>query len=106
MDSEMADDICENASRPPARLSLPPRLGPSYAGDLVGTLRDMRGQPLEIDPSGVQSLSTPCLQILLSAARSWAADGQPLRLTEPSPEFMATLGYLGVEPGSLQSEPA
>jgi len=89
-----------------ARHPLPPRLLPQDAAPLQATLLGLRGQPLELDASGVAQLSTPCVQVLLAAARSWRADGLALGLVAPSAEMTAVLAHLAVASGALQSPEA
>ena len=53
------------------------------------------GRDLVLDASGVQRLGGLCLQVLLSAARTWAADGVNLRLgsvSQPLGEQWAAFG--------------
>lgn len=89
-----------------ARHPLPSRLLPQDAAALQASLLALRGQPVELDASGVAQLSTPCVQVLLAAARSWRADGLALRLAAPSAEMTAVLAHLAVDPGALQSPEA
>lgn len=65
------------------------------AGPLVQELLGRRGQPLALNASGVRRLGGQCLQVLLSAQATWAADGQPFEVVEPSPEFAEGLAQMG-----------
>lgn len=65
------------------------------AGPLVRELLGHRGQPLALNASGVRRLGGQCLQVLLSAQATWAADGQPFDVVEPSPEFTEGLALMG-----------
>jgi chemotaxis protein CheX len=85
---------------------LPPRLLPQDAAPLRASLLALRGRPLDLDASAVAQLATPCVQVLLAAARSWREDGLPLRLAAPSAEMLAVLGHLAVDPALLQSPEA
>ena len=60
------------------------------------SLRARRGAAMEIDASEVVEIGTPCLQVLLSAAASWRADGWALAVVEPSSDFFVALGHLGL----------
>lgn len=82
---------------------LPPRLLPQDACALQASLIALRGRAVEIDASAVAQLSTPCVQMLLAAARTWREDGVPLRLAGPSAELLAVLAHLAVDPAALQS---
>lgn len=65
------------------------------AGPLVKELLGHRGQPISLNASGVRRLGGQCLQVLLSAQTTWAADGQPFEIVEPSPEFAEGLALMG-----------
>lgn len=95
------------ASAPePQRHPLPTRLPPQEAAALQAALLALRGRPVALDASGVTQIATPCIQVLLAAARTWREDATALRLADPSPEFLATLAYLAVDPAALQAPEA
>lgn len=54
-----------------------------------------RGGALRLDASRVQRLGGLCLQVLLSAQRTWQVDGASLRIADPSPEFQEALTLFG-----------
>lgn len=85
---------------------LPPRLLLQDAAALQASLLALRGQPVELEARDVAQLSTPCVQVLLAAARTWRADGRGLALTAPSAEMTSVLAQLAVDPGALQSPEA
>jgi chemotaxis protein CheX len=87
----------------PVRHPLPPRLLPQDSGALQSALLGLRGRAVALDARAVAQLSTPCVQVLLAAARSWREDGLALRLLEPFGEMLAVLGHLAVDPAALQS---
>ena len=89
-------DTAEAGPGTASGLVLAPRLAAPDAAALVRNLQAHRGAALEIDASAVVEIGTPCLQVLLSAAASWRGDGQALKVLEPSPSFLATLGHLGL----------
>lgn len=91
------------APTPMHRHRLPARLLPQDAAALQASLLQLRGQPVELDASAVAQLATPCVQVLLAAARSWREDGQPLGLAAASGEMLAVLAHLGVEAADLRS---
>ena len=76
-------------------LALPPVLDLTAAGPLASELLARRGGPIMIDGSGVERLGAQCLQVLLSARASWAADGHHFSVEAPSDVFAATLAALG-----------
>lgn len=82
---------------------LPPRLLPQDAAALQSAILALRGRAVELEARDVAQLSTPCLQVLLAAARTWREDGTALRLSDPSPDLLATLAHLAIDPDALQS---
>ena len=76
---------------------LPPNLDTAVAAALARQLKDARGRPLSLDASGVERLGGLCLQVLLTARRAWADDGQAFAFTAPSPAFRAALALCGAQ---------
>jgi chemotaxis protein CheX len=85
------------------RMALPESLGPAEAAELADQFRALRGAPLDIEAHGVKRLSALCVQVLLSAAASWRADGVALGFLEPSPECEESLRVLGLTPEALSA---
>ena len=75
---------------------LPEKLDLPAATDLTEQLRKLRGSDLGIDASAVTHLGTNCLQVLISAARTWAADGKGLTFTPMSETFSDQLEQFGL----------
>lgn len=90
-----ADPASKNAVMLEQRLTL------ECAPRLVAALRERRGCDLELDASLVETLSTPCVQVILAAGRTWRSDGYALRITAFSDVFLATLWQLGLKPDDL-----
>jgi chemotaxis protein CheX len=65
------------------------------AGPLANEILALRGRSLDVDASAVERLGAQCLQVLLSARRTWDADGTAFALVSPSNEFTTTLALLG-----------
>jgi chemotaxis protein CheX len=65
------------------------------AAPLKADLLAAKGGSIEIDASQVQRLGGLCLQLLLSAQRSWATDGKTLRVIHPSTDFTDGLALFG-----------
>jgi chemotaxis protein CheX len=65
------------------------------AAPLKADLLAAKGESIEIDASQVQRLGGLCLQLLLSAQRSWATDGKTLRVINPSTDFADGLALFG-----------
>ena len=92
-------------------LQLEPVLDLGAAERLHARLVSLRGGPIEIDASQVERLGGLCLQVLLSARRTWAADGQSARLSQTSPAFDDAWTLFGApaftpSPGLNQGSPA
>jgi anti-anti-sigma regulatory factor len=77
-------------------LELPAVLDLTAAAALHATLLAHRGTPLALDAGAVKRLGGQCLQLLISANRTWAADGVPLRIAATSDAFERDLGLMGL----------
>ena len=66
------------------------------AKPLAEALLAQRGGDLEVDAANVRRLGGLCLQVLLSAVTTWAADGKTLTFLNPAPAFVEGLERLGV----------
>lgn len=86
----------------PRFMPLPARLVDAAA--LAEALLSRRGQPLELQAGEVQQVGTAAIQVLLSAAATWRADGHSLRLTPPSAVLDDALATLGLHPDALTYE--
>jgi chemotaxis protein CheX len=82
-------------SGPPSALKLSETLDLCAASSLTEALRAARGQDLELDASDVRRVGGQCLQVLLSATATWAADGHALTLSSPSSDFVEGVTLLG-----------
>jgi len=67
------------------------------AAPLQAALLARRGHPLEIDASAVQRLGGLCLQVLLSAQKTWADDGGVFHLGRGSEAFSEALRLFGAD---------
>lgn len=85
-------------------LALPSALDRGAAAGLRDRLLRLRGRDLLLDASGVERLHAPCLQVLLSAAETWARDGRRLGLTSCSNAFLDQAEAFGVEITDLTSQ--
>lgn len=88
------------------KLRLGPVLDIKAAAPLAELLLSRRGHDVEIDGADVQRLGAQCLQVLMSARASWAADGRDFVVENLEPAVVATLELLGVKPAALQHRPA
>jgi chemotaxis protein CheX len=76
-------------------LRLDPVLDLPAAAPLQIALLARRGSVLEIDASAVERLGGLCLQVLLSAHRTWGDDAVPFSVTPRSAAFTDALGLFG-----------
>jgi chemotaxis protein CheX len=76
-------------------VTLPAELDIKAAAPLANGLIARRGNSIVIDGSQVERVGAQCLQVLLSAAATWRADGVELDLVEmssPLSDALATAG--------------
>ena len=83
------------AAQGPARVTLAEVLDLAAAEPLRAELVALRGAPLELDGASVQRVGGLCLQVLLSANATWAADGHPLSFAGPAPALHDALMTIG-----------
>ena len=55
------------------------------------------GGDVEIDVSDVETVTTPCIQVLLAAEKSLAADGRRLRIAGDSASMRRAFADLGLD---------
>jgi anti-anti-sigma regulatory factor len=84
-----------------ADLQLPEALDAVAATALRQSLLERLSIPLIVDASQVQRLSTPALQVLMAAAKSWAAAGQGFAIIRESDAFRSARLLLGLTPDHL-----
>lgn len=85
-----------------ACLSLPAVLDLAQAETLKSALLPMRGRSIIVDASRVERLGGLCLQVLLSAEKTWAQDGHALKIADPSAEFSDQWTAFGAAPIALE----
>jgi chemotaxis protein CheX len=79
-------------------VTLPKVMDLGAAKRLAADLLALRGKPVALDASHVQRVGGLCLQVLLSARRTWAADKTAFGIVNPAAAFekcMAQLGAFG-----------
>jgi len=86
-------------------LLLEPVLDLIAAERLHARLVGMRGQPLDIDASAVERMGGLCLQVLLSAQKTWAEDGGSVRFSAVSPAFQQTWDLFAAPPFATEASP-
>lgn len=67
------------------------------AAPLLAELMAARGAAMALDASQVERVGGQCLQVLLSAAATWAAEGARLTLENPSPAFAEAVRTAGLD---------
>jgi chemotaxis protein CheX len=77
-------------------VTLPARLDLPAATPLADTLRGLRGKDLALNGQNISLLGTNCLQVLISASRSWEADGKSLTMVDMSETFTSHLAQFGL----------
>lgn len=81
--------------------SLPPKLDLPAAGPLAADLQAKLENDLVLDASDVTLVGALCIQVIASAALSFAAAGKRLSLTNTSDRVIDQLHHLGFTPESL-----
>jgi chemotaxis protein CheX len=84
-------------------LQLSEVLSLAVATPLAKALTERRGTDVVIDASHVRHLGAQCLQVLLSAASTWSAEGASLRICNRSTGFLLGLQLVGL-PASTFAE--
>lgn len=79
----------------PASVQLAEVLDLKAAAPLAAELLKLRGRAVFLDASQVQRVGGLCLQVLLSACRTWRKDGAPLSIVNPSVRFTEGIVLLG-----------
>ena len=92
---DLAPNAPTLAPLPLAPLSLAASLDLLAAPDLAASRLPPRGGAVLLDGSAVRHLGGQCLQVLLSAQQTWAADGRAFRLLSASQELQAGAALLG-----------
>ncbi len=86
----------ESCKTEDSRIILDSVLDPRAAVPLAGRLLELRGADLVVDASNVERIGAQCVQVLLSAVKTWAIDGHTIAIFNESPAFSETTAHLGV----------
>jgi chemotaxis protein CheX len=78
-------------------MTLPSELDIKAAAPLAAELIAARGADIALNASQVERVGAQCLQVLLSAAATWSADGMEFSIDEPSPAFVDAIGIAGLD---------
>lgn len=85
-----------NRDATPHILKLPAILDLNAASRLHEQVLALKDKNVAVDASDVTRVGTQCIQILLSAARSWRAMDMTFSVNQSSDAFAKTLQLLGV----------
>nr|WP_316652288.1 STAS domain-containing protein [uncultured Gellertiella sp.] len=77
-------------------LKLNPVLDLNEAVGLHGQLSALRGHDLLVDATGVERCGTQCIQVLMSAARTWDEDRKSYHFAGVSDAFEKTAQLIGI----------
>lgn len=80
---------------------LPDLLDISTASAVRQLLLDHRGGDLVLDASSVRKVSAAGLQVVISAVRTWQADGHEFRIDAPSRQMRDAFEIMGFDAKSL-----
>jgi chemotaxis protein CheX len=78
-------------------LRLPVSLDLPAARPLAAALLERRGKPLAIDASAVGQVGAQCVQVLLSAKRTWELDGVSLSIVNCAARVIEDLKLIGID---------
>jgi chemotaxis protein CheX len=81
----------------PAQIRLTPVLNSAAAAGLADRLLAVRGRPVQIDAGEVTQIGGLCLQVLLSAAKTWRSDKVAYALTPASQALRDQAALLGAD---------
>lgn len=84
-----------------APFQLPERFDSAAAASVLEGFKRHRGAALTVDASGVRRVGAQGLQILLSATRTWQADGHVLEIENASAELIDAAQLLGLSHSDL-----
>ncbi len=85
-------------------VELPGVLDLKAAAPLAAEILSLRGRPIDIDASHVERLGGQCLQVLLSAAKTWKAAKTSFAVINPSSDFAESLARLGVSAAEFHGQ--
>jgi len=77
-------------------IKLEENLGLSALASLQTLLSENRGVSICVDTSDVQTISGLCLQLLLSAEKTWAAEDLAFEVSAQSEAFKDALSHTGI----------
>ena len=84
-------------------LTLPDALPGELAANVADVILNARNGSLSINAGKVDRIDTPCIQVLLSAARLWRDDGETLTISGKSGTFEENVLILGLTTAELEA---
>ena len=97
------ENTAEQMEEATAQLDLQEVVSSEQAEALAESILQHRNSDLEINAANVTRIDTTCVEVLLSAARLWAADHTRLTIASCSDEFSTAIGLLGLDQTNLES---
>ncbi|MEM9838439.1 MAG: STAS domain-containing protein [Pseudomonadota bacterium] len=79
------------------QLTLAPKLASKAAVELYAQLKEHRGSMVALNASGVEQLGILCMQIIVSAAKTWNDEGVSFEVVEPSAAFVESAELVGLD---------
>ncbi|MFY0612052.1 MAG: STAS domain-containing protein [Hyphomicrobiaceae bacterium] len=83
------------------QINLPDNLDLSATVKLAELFSEKRGTALQVNASQVNRVGAQCLQILVSANKTWAADEHAFQIVEPSQALLECLANVGISRSDL-----
>jgi len=79
------------------QIKMPKRVTGEEAQDLVDEILALRNNKLKIIVADVERFDTPCLEVLLAAAKLWSVDECSLIYSDISEQFEVIISELGLK---------
>ncbi|WP_297802655.1 STAS domain-containing protein [uncultured Brevundimonas sp.] len=95
-----------NSPSPTPVITLPAVLDMRAIEPLAAGLAAVRGQPVALEASAVERLGGLCLQLLLSAIKTWKSDGHALTFLNVSEALAEQWQGFGASPEQLVAQDA
>ena len=76
-------------------LPLPKIMDRKAARRLASDFLAVKGKPVTLDASHVERVGAQCLQVMLSAHRTWMVDDLAFEIAKPTPLFNQCMTQLG-----------
>lgn len=84
-----------------SEITLDAKLASTAAPGLFAQLKELRDQTVVLNASEVEQIGVLCMQILMSASKTWTDEGRSFEVVEPSEAFLSTIDVAGVSAEDL-----